>query len=496
MARKYLFVFSHDVQIRWYKVFAEGFKELGADHKTAIFVHGQADASLARSVGCYDEVYDLLDGFEFDPMARIEDVAVAERITSLEAACGASFFWEDIKTDRWTRAARDPSFQIQYLNHATAVITERFERLVPIAALGEYTMAIYRYAQRFFRSRGKPMFYPITTRYFGRLYFETHVSWSWERCTKLYHEFLQEGVPDDLMRAVLPYYEKIALKFSRPTYTSYQNQFQTGFVQIHELPIREVLRKAARALTLRDRGETLRNPRSALIEKGFGEKLRRIVRERWSFRVYERTIAKNLPRGVAYGVYFLHYQPEYTSEGLGKFYIDQRFLIDNIASSLPADMHLVVKEHPTMVGLRDADFYAKIAASPNVILLDHAFDSIELIKGSSIVFTIVGTPALEAMFMGKPAIMFGEYAFCSTNLISLCRDFWSLNAMIRDKLEKAAAPSEVERHAIALLAAKYAASRPGQIPIAVELVEQFLQDSENYALVKRSFQAEIESVAS
>ena len=190
MARKYLFIFSHDVQIRWYNVFAEGFKELGADHKTAIFVHGQADARIARESGCYDEIYDLLEGFEFDPTLTTEDVAVNPRISTLEAKNGSSFFWEDIRIDRWTRATRDPSFQIQYLNHATAVIAERFERLAPIAALGEYTMAIYRYAQRFFRSRGKPMFYPITTRYFGRLYFETHLSWSWERCTELYNEFL------------------------------------------------------------------------------------------------------------------------------------------------------------------------------------------------------------------------------------------------------------------------------------------------------------------
>lgn len=493
--RKYLFVFSHDIQIRWYSVFAHGFKECGDEYRTAIFVHGQADACLARQLGCYDEVYDLLEGFEFDQNLTIGDLAVSQNILALEEECGSSFFWEDIRTDRWTRAKRDPSYYVQYLNHATSIVSSHFERLGPVAALGEYTMAIYRYAQRLFQRHGKPMFYPITTRYFEHLYFETSLSWDWERCMDLYHKYVEHGVPDALLREVRPFYENIAVKYTRPTYTNYQSNFTTGFVEIHKLRVSEILKKIARSFVVADRRERRQNPRLALNEKGPLDKLVRIARERRNLHIYRKVTSKILPQAVKYGVYFLHYQPEYTSEALGKFYMDQQFLINNIASSLPGDMYLVVKEHPTMVGLRDAEVYRKIRESPNVILVDHAFDSIELIKRSSIVFTIVGTPALEAMFIGKPAIMFGKYAFCKTNLITFCPDFWAVNEMVRDKLMEAeASPLDVEKHAIALLAAKYESSRLGQIPIATELVESFLRDRENRDRVKRSFQDEIKRI--
>ena len=144
-----------------------------------------------------------------------------------------------------------------------------------------------------------------------------------------------------------------------------------------------------------------------------------------------------------------------------------------------------------MIGLRESSYYSDLSKVKNVLLVNHTVDSLNLINDGEIVFTIVGTPALEAMFVGKPAIMFGDYAFAETNTISLCKDITSLSDLIRAKLDEEHSSSEVEKHSMALLAAKYMASRPGQIPIAEELIEGFIEDIDEVNVIKQSFKEEL-----
>lgn len=492
MNSKYLFIFSHDTQIDWYRVFSEGFKELGQGYKTALFVHGKADAERGRKLGCYDLVVDLLEGFAFSESLEASQIPLHPEILRMEEASDTSFFWEDIRIDRWARARNDASYMVQYLNHAFSRMLKVYAQLNPVAALGECTMAFYRLAFRYFERQGKPMFSPIATRYFNRFYFETDLFWTWSRCLQLYAEYLKKGIPPALEETIRPIYEGIINRYTRPLYMNhYQSKFATGYVRLRSLTIGQVFRKVMEAFLGVDPSAVRNNLRLSIIERGPLQKAKRIIRERVQHRAYNRLSAKILPAGLDYSVYFLHYQPEYTSDALGKFYSEQHFLIRNIASSLPAGMFLVVKEHPTMVGLRGPDFYQHIKANSNVILVHHTLDSMELINGSRLVFTIVGTPALEAMLIGKPAIMFGRYAFADTYLISFCQDFWSLNRLIREKLRQMPSESEIRRHGLALLAAKYQASRPGQIPLATELIPHFLAAKDNYETVKQSFREEL-----
>jgi len=494
MSDKYLFIFSHSAQITWYSVFAEAFKECGKEYKTVLFVHGKTEAEQAAVMKCYDKVCDVIDGFHFNPAITIDQLVLHEEILKLERDASVSFFWEDIKTDRWARAKNSPSFMIQYMNCAVSKVIDAFSRLTPVAALGEYTAALNRFAFRYFGSKGKPMIFPVGTRYYERLYFETTISWEWEKCMGLYNEYVHSGVPEGLKREIYPYYEKIILKHSRPRATIYQDNFPVGYTEINKLPIRVALNKAFRAVKPVDKEEKINNIRYSIIESSLTTKLKRIIRERLNHKTYQRVVSRELPPNIKYAVYFMHYQPEYTTDGLGTFYIDQQFLIKNIASSLPADMYLLVKEHPTMIGLRDRDVYRHILSNANVILINQNFDSVELIKEAQIVFTIVGTAALEAMFIGKPAIMFGRYAFAQTNLISLCTDIWQLGKMVREKINLAISAEDVRKHALALLAAKYKASRPGYIPLAPELIDAYMKDTENYSLVKESFRVELDEL--
>jgi hypothetical protein len=486
----HLFVFSHDVQILWYRVFAEAFRELRAENRVVIFVHGSRDAELARSLGCYDVVIDLVGGFRFDPTIA-DAVEIRPEIRIMEDRSSGPFFWDDIRTDRWLRADLRSGFATQYMNHVAWVITAHYEEMSPIAALGEYTMAAYKFAQRFFESKDRPMLWPIGTRYYERFYFETTRDWEWRSCIDLYKQYLENGIPPELESIARTVAERIGEKYGKPRYSQYQDQSATGYVQLHKLSVRAVRIKLLAAFRDSVRRPEVDNPRS-IRERGVRQKVIRMVRERRSHLLYEHYTQKAVPDSADFGVYFFHYQPEYTSEGLGRFYRDQFFLIENIAAALPAGMRLVVKEHPTMVGLRSPDIYQRLRAIPNVILVSYTADSADLIKRCKIVFTIVGTPALEAMFIGKPAIMFGKYAFCETNLISFCSSFWSMGAQIKEKLCHQSTEADIARHAHALLAAKYAASYPGRLPIAVELVQEFMSDISNFETVKKSFQSEIE----
>jgi hypothetical protein len=491
MDNKYLFFFSHDLQITWYSVFATAFKEIGPECKTVLFVHGEEDVAAAKSRGCYDIVVDMIAGFNYNAELPLGEVSVHPEIIALEKESKTLFFWDDIKADRWARAKNDPSFMVQYMNYAVSNILKTYRELNPIAAFGEYTMAIYRFAYRLFESKQKVMLYPITTRYFQRLYFETNIYWEWEKCLALYHEYVKSGVPENLKREVFPIYENIAVKFSRPNYTLYQNNFSVGYTQINKLSINQIYKKVKRSFQKIDENVFRNNVRYSTMENSIFSKFKRILQERESHRIYEKSIVDEMPKGIKYALYFLHFQPEYTVDGLGKFYMDQQFLIKNIASALPADTYLVVKEHPTMIGLRDSRLYAHVKSISNVIFIKHTFDSVTLIKGASLIFTIVGTAALEAMFIGKPAIMFGRYAFANTNTISLCTDIWQLEKMVRDKLNITYSKEEIERHSLALFAAKFQASKPGQIPIAAELIEPFINDAQQTTLIKQSFKDEL-----
>lgn len=486
---KTLFLFTHSNQIDWYTVFANAFKECGENFRTVVFVHGKEDAERARKYECYDIVINLIDGFIFQKNVSKCETKVNPEIIYLEKKISKSFLWEDLKIDRWARIS--PSQQvIQYMNYSTNILLEAYRNFKPEAALGEYTMGIYRYAHHLFSADGKLMFYPITTRYFNRLYFETDLDWIWHDCITMYHKFLDEGIPDNVANAVKPILSKITGKQkAKPIYTIHEEQSPTGYTNLKRLSLKDYFKRIRRALY--GQRPNANNIRDSFFEFGVRKKLQRMLIERLNHWSYNKIVVNKVPSDIRYATYFLHYQPEYTSDSLGKFYQDQRRLIAIIAASLPADVSLIVKEHPTMIGLREANYYLEILKSPNVILVNHEIDSSNLIHGGELVFTIVGTPALEAMFIGKPAIMFAEYAFARTNTISICKDVSKLKSLILKKISEDHDLKNVEKHSLALLAAKYATSRPGQIPIAEELIPRFMGDKYQHEIIKASFKEEL-----
>ncbi len=65
----------------------------------------------------------------------------------------------------------------------------------------------------------------------------------------------------------------------------------------------------------------------------------------------------------------LHLIPEATTFVKVPFYINELFLIEQIAKALPAGWYLYVREHQSMAGERSLDFYKRVNRIFNVKLV-------------------------------------------------------------------------------------------------------------------------------
>ncbi len=111
----------------------------------------------------------------------------------------------------------------------------------------------------------------------------------------------------------------------------------------------------------------------------------------------------------------LHYQPESSTSSLGDVFVDQILMIETLASALPKDWIIYVKEHPTQwlirgpvyFGYRYRGYYERIASLPNVFLVPLKTDSLTLINKSQALATVTGSAGWEALLRFKPVLAFG-----------------------------------------------------------------------------------------
>lgn len=124
--------------------------------------------------------------------------------------------------------------------------------------------------------------------------------------------------------------------------------------------------------------------------------------------------------GKSYIYFPLHVQPEATTNPSGGLFQDQFLAIKNIHSSLPKNVVLYVKEHPSywksdqiegMHLVRSIREYKEIFNLSNVFFIDINSNPYDLIMNSLGVVTITGTVAFEAFGFNKPAIVLGNYFY-------------------------------------------------------------------------------------
>ncbi|OGJ60118.1 hypothetical protein A2881_00990 [Candidatus Peribacteria bacterium RIFCSPHIGHO2_01_FULL_55_13] len=105
----------------------------------------------------------------------------------------------------------------------------------------------------------------------------------------------------------------------------------------------------------------------------------------------------------------LHYQPEASTVPMGGTYANQLLVADLLNAHLPEDVLIYVKEHPRAGGwlTRSPGYYAQLLAMKKVRLIARHVDTFLLREHCKAVATVTGSAGFEAIFRGKPVLLFG-----------------------------------------------------------------------------------------
>ena len=146
-----------------------------------------------------------------------------------------------------------------------------------------------------------------------------------------------------------------------------------------------------------------------------------------------------LPLAVDEESNLLNYAPYYTN---------QVEVIRHIAKSMPIKYRLYVKEHPgqKVRGWRNISEYKEIMEIPNVELIHPSVSSEILYKNCSLVLTVRGTSGLEAVFHGKPSIIFGDLSYSMIPSVYKVNSIEELSNTIRTALEKPVNVQDLDKY--------------------------------------------------
>jgi hypothetical protein len=105
-----------------------------------------------------------------------------------------------------------------------------------------------------------------------------------------------------------------------------------------------------------------------------------------------------------YVLFTMHVQPEASIDVLGIENNNQYELIKTLATNLPFEYTLLVKEHSNALGLRNKDYLKSIEEIPGVLLVDPLQDTTELLEYVDLTYTVSGTIGIEASILGKKSV--------------------------------------------------------------------------------------------
>jgi len=169
-------------------------------------------------------------------------------------------------------------------------------------------------------------------------------------------------------------------------------------------------------------------------------------------RIYDISTIGQLPKRFAY--YPLQYSPESSINTPAPYFVDQLRAIDAIRFALPSDMLLVVKEHPSCIGLRPLHFLKSLQKKAGVIIARYDIPSDLIQSKAAITLSVTGTSTLEAFLKGSPALTLGGTFF--TDFFGGVAGTDSLSQRIQTALDKPASDEEI----LEALARIYAVSAP------------------------------------
>jgi hypothetical protein len=143
--------------------------------------------------------------------------------------------------------------------------------------------------------------------------------------------------------------------------------------------------------------------------------------------MYESLCRERPPESLRRVTFFLHYQPERTTLPEAGYFVMQDIAIHMLASMLPPDVELIVREHPSTwllpvyYGGRGVDQYKSMASIKRVRFVSTTHSVNELIDSSIFVATCTGKVGLQALVRGKPVLAFGFPAYGNHHYCKIIR---------------------------------------------------------------------------
>ncbi len=157
--------------------------------------------------------------------------------------------------------------------------------------------------------------------------------------------------------------------------------------------------------------------------------LKRMLRERY----INKNFRNKLDLNQNFILFPLHVDPERQTLVVTPYYTNQLEVITALSKSIPTGYKIYVKEHygQKNIAWRDVSYYKKIKSLANVELVHPNFNSLELIKHSSMVCTINGTASLEAAFFNKPSMVFADSSFSTLSSVCRVKSFEDLSKFLK-----------------------------------------------------------------
>lgn len=467
-----IMLFCHLGQILEYAEYVRAFKEIRSV-EAILLTMGQDEYELGCRVGEFDVVKNILASDSDLDRADIEEALASRSLRMLEERLGVNFVNRDILVDRWF--GRQSLLNIdssvfpkvwsgkrtrQFMYLLFKRLDEEIADFSPDLLFVETSFAPTRMAWRLAREKGIPAGGFMAVRFWpDRLYFETGIGYDWPEARAAYAELRLNPLFGDELVQARDRLHSIRVERAKPAYLQTDHaKGAPGFLK--RLSAVRLFTGDGGWLGARSRTFTA-NPQ-VFPPQSFSPwaKIRRYRKGEAAKRFLRKSETPFSEfKGKRYAIYFLHVQPEITVEGMAFDHQDQLNTLRNILAALPADMYLVVKEHSPMLGYRSLSYYDQLLHMPGLIVASTKEDSHDLILHSSVVVTLTGTVALEAVLYGIPSVVLGSIYFDNFAGIYKARSLDELRALLADpgKLQGA-----TEDEAVVALASLLRASRPGR----------------------------------
>tara|TARA_B100000963_G_scaffold92696_1_gene79835 strand:- start:12569 stop:13930 length:1362 start_codon:yes stop_codon:yes gene_type:complete len=107
---------------------------------------------------------------------------------------------------------------------------------------------------------------------------------------------------------------------------------------------------------------------------------------------------------------------------------DYKSVINKVTGSVPDDVLLIVKEHPSAVGFRPISHYESILSRENVVFASMEISTGQLIDISKkVLINTSSTTGIEAAVIGKPVLSLGSCHYSMQNIVHNIDDFDDFN---------------------------------------------------------------------